>query len=361
MRSDGPSQPSLRMPNEQSEVVILGYDSRRIAGGVIAVTEVLVANQANVTLHPIKHCYTPKALDLWLYFLSYCQFVGLLVRRRRSLLVHLIVASRGDRVRAVPVILACSLFRVPLCIQYHKNVDGLFLAFGRHSDRLIDSIVELGDLHVFLSSTLQREFLERLPAIRRSTVINNALSKSWMGLPVRPLDDRDIDIVFFGRWNAEKGIDELVAFLESTDIPIRCEIYSDHVPEMKIKNAVIRPWAAEEQVRAALGRSRVLVLPSHFEAYPTVLLEALACGTPFVATNVGGIPDIARESEGGVLVEPGNAAALGMAIEALLADRAGWLKRSAVGWAWVNQTCNIERVLSLWKDAYASLESARRP
>jgi glycosyltransferase involved in cell wall biosynthesis len=56
----------------------------------------------------------------------------------------------------------------------------------------------------------------------------------------------------------------------------------------------------------------ITVLSSHSEGVPNVLLESLACGTPFVATRVGGIPEIAGESSD--LVPPGDADALAGAL-----------------------------------------------
>jgi glycosyltransferase involved in cell wall biosynthesis len=338
------------------EVIILGYDKRHIAGGVVAVTDVLLENLPNVRLHPLKHCYQPASRDAWLYVVSLLKFVGIVLRRRKSIVAHGIVGSRGDRVRTVPILLLCALFRVPLCIQYHKNVGGLVFKLGSARDRFLDRFYRFCDLHVFISAALRKEFLQMAPGIGNSSVINNALPEAWMGMPIAPTQDRDIDLVFFGRWNAEKGIDVLLAYLETTTREIRCEIYSDHVPDTKIKNAVVKPWVPEEQVRSILKRARLLVLPSYYEAYPTVILEALACGTPFVASNIGGIPDIAGESDGGLVVEPGNPAALGAAIETLLTDAADWSRRSRLGWEWVNKTCTTERVVSLWRDAYASIE-----
>jgi glycosyltransferase involved in cell wall biosynthesis len=340
---------------KKPDVIILGYDKRRIASGVTAATDILLENLPNVRLHPLKHCYEP-ATDAWLYFVSLFRFVGILIGRRKNVLVQAIVGSRGDRVRAVPVLLTCALLRVPVCVQYHKDVQGLVFRYGSLFDRFLDQIYKISDLHVFLSASLRSEFLAMAPEIKKTTVINNALSNTWMGLSVTPIEDRDIDIVFFGRWNAEKGIDVLLEYLDSTAKHVRCEIYSDSVPDRDIKHTLVRPWAGEAQVRSVLGRSRLLVLPSYSEAYPIVLLEALACGTPFVATNVGGVPDIARESEGGVLVEPGNASALGSAIETLLADRTRWSEHSKLGWEWVNRTCTVKRVLPLWQDVYASLQ-----
>lgn len=349
------------MPSDRkTEILVLGYDATRITGGVTVVTEILLRNLPNARLHPIKHCYQPAALDGWLYLVSLTRFIGVLIRRRKNLLVHVIVGSRGDRVRAVPILLGCSLLRVPVCIQYHKNVGGLIFARGSLRDRAVNQLYRLCDLHVFLSATLRNEFLQMAPKIGRTEVIHNALSDSWMGLPLLPPEERKIDLVFFGRWNAEKGIDVLLEYLRTASSPIRCEIYSDHVPEEKIRNAVVKPWATEKEVRSVLATARLLVLPSYLEAYPTVILEALACGTPFVASNVGGIPDIAIESGAGLVVEPGNASALGTAIDSLLGNSSDWLRRSRVGREWVNRTCNVERVLSLWTAAYASIQDRYR-
>jgi glycosyltransferase involved in cell wall biosynthesis len=61
------------------------------------------------------------------------------------------------------------------------------------------------------------------------------------------------------------------------------------------------------------------VLPSYSEGVPNVLLEAAACGTPFVATRVGGIPEVAHLGPSR-LVPPGDAAALADAIRAVLQE-----------------------------------------
>ncbi len=79
-----------------------------------------------------------------------------------------------------------------------------------------------------------------------------------------------------------------------------------------------------------------------------------------MATNIGGVPDIAGESGGGLVVEPGDSVALGTAIEQLLTDTTDWSQRSRRGWEWVNRTCNAQRVVSLWRETYASLATGNR-
>ncbi len=65
----------------------------------------------------------------------------------------------------------------------------------------------------------------------------------------------------------------------------------------------------------------VYVLPSIHEPFPYTLLEALACGTPAVASAVGGIPEIIKNGENGLLVSPKNPNTLAKSIAGLLDDR----------------------------------------
>ncbi|MFP5284344.1 MAG: glycosyltransferase family 4 protein [Thermoanaerobaculia bacterium] len=70
-----------------------------------------------------------------------------------------------------------------------------------------------------------------------------------------------------------------------------------------------------------LAASDLFVLPSLGDAYPTVLMEAMAAGLPVVSTRVGGIPEIVDDGRTGILVPPGDATALAGAISDLLDSR----------------------------------------
>jgi glycosyltransferase involved in cell wall biosynthesis len=63
-----------------------------------------------------------------------------------------------------------------------------------------------------------------------------------------------------------------------------------------------------------------LALPSLSDNFPNTALEAMACGLPVVASRAGGIPEIVRDGENGLLAEAGNAAELAQRLESLLAD-----------------------------------------
>jgi teichuronic acid biosynthesis glycosyltransferase TuaC len=118
-------------------------------------------------------------------------------------------------------------------------------------------------------------------------------------------------IVFVGRLVREKGLLELLSAFENLaqrDPALRLAILGDG--QMKAKLAELIAASKHAQSIRALGAvshaevaqwiaaSDLLTLPSWSEGYPNVVVEALACGRPVVATSVGGIPEIVDETSG---------------------------------------------------------------
>ncbi|HEX2569219.1 MAG TPA: glycosyltransferase family 4 protein [Polyangia bacterium] len=105
-----------------------------------------------------------------------------------------------------------------------------------------------------------------------------------------------------------------------------------------------RPLA---EVPLWLGASELLVLPSWNEGTPNVLLEALACGRPVVATRVGGIPDLVTDPSLGELVPARDPAALAQALERVadgVYDGAAIAARGARG-SWDESAAHLLTVL----------------
>ncbi len=78
-------------------------------------------------------------------------------------------------------------------------------------------------------------------------------------------------------------------------------------------------WVAEEDLPYLLSGAELLVMPSLYEGFGLPALEAMACGTPVVASNVGAIPEVVGEAA--LLVAPTDVEALAEAMGRLLADR----------------------------------------
>jgi glycosyltransferase involved in cell wall biosynthesis len=78
----------------------------------------------------------------------------------------------------------------------------------------------------------------------------------------------------------------------------------------------------DHMVSLAYNAANILVLPTQMDNLPNTALEALACGIPVVAFNVGGVPEIVRDGCTGMLVDRGDSEGLATSIEKLLADPA---------------------------------------
>jgi colanic acid/amylovoran biosynthesis glycosyltransferase len=103
----------------------------------------------------------------------------------------------------------------------------------------------------------------------------------------------------------------------------------------------------EEEVRRLLDEADLFVLPSvvasngNMEGLPVALMEALACGIPTVSTTTSGIPEIVRDGETGLLVPPGDPAALRAALARILADPAAARRRADAGRRLVEEEFDI--------------------
>jgi alpha-maltose-1-phosphate synthase len=139
-------------------------------------------------------------------------------------------------------------------------------------------------------------------------------------------------VLFVGRISEQKGIFQLleaartlpagvqlVLCASSPDTPelrARLEAAVTGRPEIHWINAMLPvPEVVELYSHAA-----VFVCPSIYEPFGLINLEAMACGTPVVASRVGGIPEVVVDGETGRLVEPGDPTALGQALREVLAD-----------------------------------------
>ena len=86
-------------------------------------------------------------------------------------------------------------------------------------------------------------------------------------------------------------------------------------------------WQDESGVRAALDSAHALVTPSFAEGLPVVIMEAMACARPIIATYIAGIPELVRPGLEGWLIPAGDADALADTMLAAAATDPGTLAR----------------------------------
>jgi glycosyltransferase involved in cell wall biosynthesis len=154
---------------------------------------------------------------------------------------------------------------------------------------------------------------------------NQAHARKQLGISAT-----DHVIVYVGRFIEAKGLRELIDAsrqLASTDERFRLVLIGDGVMKGELLARVQAAGLADqvhmpgglppEEVAQWICASDVLTLPSWSEGYPNVVVEAIACGRPVVATNVGGTREIINSSNG-ILVAPKNVAELRSGLEQAL-------------------------------------------
>jgi glycosyltransferase involved in cell wall biosynthesis len=98
-----------------------------------------------------------------------------------------------------------------------------------------------------------------------------------------------------------------------------------------------------EDVPALLARADVFALSSRSEGAPLSILEAMAVGLPVVASRVGGVPELVVDGETGLLVPPGDPAAMADALGRLLADAGLRRRLGAAGRARAQRCFDVRR------------------
>ena len=147
-----------------------------------------------------------------------------------------------------------------------------------------------------------------------------------------PVTENRQTITFAGRLDYMKGVHILLeGFKQLRDEMknVQLTIIGDGPDREKLQNCAREKGISDavnfcgeaEEIVPYLQQSAVFVLPSFSEGLSNVLLEAMACGLPVVATRVGGTIDLVQDGFNGILIEPDNAGQLYQAMKKILQDK----------------------------------------
>jgi glycosyltransferase involved in cell wall biosynthesis len=180
-------------------------------------------------------------------------------------------------------------------------------------------------------------------------------------------------LLFVGRISEQKGIFplleaartlpdgvQLVLCASSPDTPEllgRLEAAVAERPAVRWINAML----PVPEVVQLMSHAAAFVCPSIYEPFGLINLEAMGCGTPVVASRVGGIPEVVVDGETGWLVEPGDPAALARALRRALEDGERGRRMGAAGRRRVEQHFSWDRIAERTMAVYAdAIETHRR-
>ena len=242
------------------------------------------------------------------------------IRSFRPDIVHASLASPWSCQYAIA---AAALLRQPRIVAVYQLPRPALGSRQRLAKRITSLAV---DAHVGVGKRTSAEVAHLLglaPNVVR-TVHNGVPSADVERLP-RPVAGPLVGSA--GRLAPQKGFDDLLRALASVEDATLVlagagpegESLERLAGELGVAERVI--WLGwRDDVRGLLATLDVFVLPSRFEGFPLVLLEAMLAGTPVVAADVGSVAEAVLDGETGLLVPPGDPAALATAVRRLLAD-----------------------------------------
>ena len=170
-------------------------------------------------------------------------------------------------------------------------------------------------------------------------------------------------LLFVGHIVDIKGVYELVeACARMSDVRLRMVGYAEEDVKQRLLAIASQrqgDWlemtgglSREDTIREILSAD-VLIAPSYIEGFPNVILEAMACGTPVIASRVGGIPEMLDNGSCGALIEPRSVEAIVTAVEKLMEDDKKKDEYAQLGKERVNRMYSISSVwnqlMSIWK------------
>lgn len=183
--------------------------------------------------------------------------------------------------------------------------------------------------------------------------------------------DDDVPLVLtVARLSYEKGIDTLLDAaerLKGDGARFRWVIVGDGRDRAAVESIIreadlhdcVQLAGFMSDVWPAMAAADVVCIPSKSEAFPVVMLEAMAVGKPIVATRVGGIPEAIHDDVNGLLVEPNAPEALADAVRSLLKDPGHAAMLGANARASVSERFDAAVVAQRYVEVYADLAQGK--
>lgn len=308
----------------------------------------------------------------WLWGICFMVSVFFILyrRRREYTIIHCHILQEFQTVIAV---LFKYLLRKKVIVKMSSSGLTSDIKLLRRSPwgRIFWGWIKKVDAVVSVCSQSSRELLsEGFPGARIVEIPNGVDLSTFVPHPSRPA--REVrTITFVGRLDAYKGVAVLLEAFKGvlsqlTNLRLLivgtgpdATLLKETAGAMELEGRV-HFRGREEDVLSVLGDTDIFVLPTLSEGMSNVLLEAMACGLPVVATAVGGNSDLISHRCNGMLVPPADPQALREALVELLenttlAQHLGGRARKTV-----EDHYSMERVTERYLQLYAGLASRKR-
>jgi glycosyltransferase involved in cell wall biosynthesis len=245
--------------------------------------------------------------------------------------VHVNMAERLSLFRKASVVVACRALGIPVVIHLHAQMQRFYRSLPSPLRALVRWVFSLANTVVVIGSGPRKFVMEELkvPAKHIDIVINGVPGPEKA--PVRTASATK-HVVFVGRLCEPKGVTDLLQAVARADLDrahVRVTLagggdvagYEAKARALGVDDVVkFAGWFEQPQIDELLRTADVLVLPSHDEVMPLVVLEALANNVAVICTPVGELPTVLADNENAVFVPVGDVDALAAALHQVLGD-----------------------------------------
>jgi L-malate glycosyltransferase len=239
----------------------------------------------------------------------------------------------------------------------------------RSYSRLFKFLLRSSKLIVSPSRFLEQMVLAHHPDLTgKTTYIHNGIRFDEVNSISGEINSTNQDPYVFciSAYKPQKAIDVLIrafAIVHASHPSLRLVIVGDGPLRAELSHLAHSLGLAEHidllgPKRAAdvielLKSAKLFVLPSRFETFGIVILEAMACQKPLVTTTAGGIPEIVQNKLNGILVEPDDPKALAQAINEVLADDILQMRLAANGLKTAREQFNFTRTAASYEAVFS--------
>ncbi len=219
--------------------------------------------------------------------------------------------------------LGAALARVPVVVSTEHNT----VAEAPWRQRLSVAMHPLSDAVVGVSSAAAERLVTAGVPRDKIEIIHNGVDLS--ALSPRAPQPRAVRVVLgVGRLTRQKGFDVLATAVAGMP-GVSLQLLGEGEESMALQRAGARLLGWRADVRPALSRADVVVVPSRWEGFGLVAVEAMAAGVPVIATAIEGLDEVVGDAA--LRVPPDDPAAIATALRRLDADPALYRRLSAAG------------------------------
>jgi glycosyltransferase involved in cell wall biosynthesis len=284
-------------------------------------------------------------------------------------IMHIHMNANGSAVRKSMLCLLGNLFGAPVILHLHgADFREFYFRLPAAGQKILRFVLNSARYVIVLGGGW-REFLVANIGVEphKIVIVPNGVPRPTEAAKPALASRESVHITFLGRLGARKGVPELLEAFQSPQLLTRSwtatiagdgqvEEFRAAAAKVGLKDRVTLPgWVDRDTAHGLLRRSEIFVLPSHQEAMPIAILEALAHGLAVVATPVGAIPEFLTDGQTAVLVPPGAPRELADALARLIDDADERRRLGAAGYQLFLNSLDIsviaERLLKLYDAA----------